>query len=270
MIARRRKRAASAEAWRSPGTLLAGAALAVSLVSLYLSWDSARSSRLSAETGRQEAARRSLLEVSAVSAYLGDDLDGKTIPLGGEGAAEKRSGLRGPRIDVTLRNRGSGDALVDTATVKVRRSAVLSSCYSVGGVMQIAANYDIPLDMTATPPYTVVKQVRFSVAAGQHDRFSLTVGPGSDNHGLEPWLGVVTVLLHYADGQDIELGPIALVDVGQNPRFYPKGTRWVIAPKPEPSCMRVNARTVREIATTDGVTLSTEFATLDQALRPYL
>jgi hypothetical protein len=270
VTARRRKRAAGADSWRSPGALLAVAALAVSLVSLYLSWDSALTARLSAETGQREAARRSLLELSAVSAYLGDDLDGRTIPPAGEGVSEKRAGLRGPRIDVTVRNRGSGDGLIDTATVKVRRSGVLSSCYNVGGAMQIAANYDIPLDLAAAPPYTVTKQVRFSVAAGQHDRLSLTVGPGSDNHGLEPWLGVVTVLLHYADGQDIELGPIALVDVGQNPRFHPEGTRWVIKPTQERSCMRLNARTVREIAATDGITLSKEFASLNQAMRPYL
>ncbi|GAA3552513.1 hypothetical protein GCM10022419_036070 [Nonomuraea rosea] len=256
--------------WRSPATIIAVAALAVGLLSAYLAWDSARSSRLAAEAGQRESGRRSLLEVSAVSAYLTDGLAGERIPLGEPGAApRKESGLRGPLIDLTLRNRGSGEGLIDSVTVRVRRSELLTGCYAAGGIERVSAYYDVPIDTRARTPFTASKEVRFSVPAGEHDRFTLTLGPAKDLDAAGTWYGVVDVILHHEDGQDIEVGPIAVVDAGSDPYFYPKGSTWSYERSADPACMRLNARAIAEVAALDGVVMSKEFATLHSVLRHF-
>ncbi|MGN9838866.1 hypothetical protein ACTMTI_12160 [Nonomuraea sp. H19] len=244
-------------------------ALLVSMLSAYFAWDSARSSELSAEISRREASRRSVLGVAALTAYLTHDLEGERIPLGGTGQAKKESGLPGPRIDITLKNRGSGEGLIDSYTVKVQRSEFLAGCYPSGGIEKISATYDVPIDTQSATPFAVGNQVRVTVPPGGHTRFRLTLGPVNDDDEVEPWFGVVKVVLHYADGQDLELGPIAVIDMGNDPYFHPDGSTWRFKRSVERSCMRLNARTIEEVTELDDIVLSKEFESLHRALRPY-
>ncbi|MEO3867523.1 hypothetical protein ABGB18_01695 [Nonomuraea sp. B12E4] len=256
--------------WTEPQALCALAAVIISVVSLFVALDSARSGRDSADISRREASRAGVLDVSAVAAYLGTDLEGETVPLRPEDEPRKVAGLAGPKIDITLKNRGSGEAMLTSATVTVLSSETLSPCMSVGGTEGIAANYDFPVDVAARPPFTMSEELRFAVPSGEHERFTLTVGPMNTTGLTEMWVGVVNLTMHQPNGKDIDVGPIAVVSPGQTDAFTLRERRWIIKPPKDLPCMERNARTVRDMASLDGILPSVEFSALGSALRTYL
>ncbi len=154
-------------------------------------------------------------------------------------------------------------------TIKVQRSERLQGCYAEGGPEGVSVNYDIPIPVTANTPFTKAKEIRFDIPPSENERFTVTVGPDGQDRDVNPWFGVINVVLHHIDGQDIELGPFAVIDTGQNGNFAPSGTSWLIAPPTDRVCMRRNANVVDEVMAVPGIIASKEFAALHHALRPY-
>jgi hypothetical protein len=256
--------------WTEPQTLIALAALITSVIAIVIAQHSAQSGKASADISQKEAARGSVLDVAAVSAHLGNDLSGESVPLGDD-RPTKLTNLVGPKIDVTLKNRGSGDALLTSATVTTLRSEDLPACVAMGGSEGVAANYDFPVDAEAQPPFTATKDnLRFVVPSGEHERLTLTVGPVSASGIMGAWAGVVTVSLHDSDGKDIELGPFGLASPGETNIFTFRDGRWSIQEQKDAHCMEANAETVRDLAELDGLVPAPEFTALYDALRTYL
>ncbi|MER6407073.1 hypothetical protein ABT269_26940, partial [Streptomyces viridosporus] len=255
-----------ADSWRTPSTWIASVAVVISIIALIPGWSSAISGDSQAETAQSESERRGRLEVTAVSARFTDDLKGVEKERGHE---KEISGISGPEVDIAVRNRGSGSAIITQVSANVAISESLESCSGTGGELSIAARYAIEIPTSRKPPFTVTTEedVRFDVKSGENDRFSLAIGPapGAD---MSPWIGVVTVQLHDADGTDLSIGPLALVSPGQDEHFYPSGMTWKINPEYS-SCMDENARRIQEVMEIPNITPSKEFAALHRALRPY-
>ncbi|MFJ8853576.1 hypothetical protein, partial [Streptomyces sp. NPDC102437] len=256
-----------ADGWRTPGTLIASVALVLSIVALIPAWDSAMSGDSQAETGKKEAERRGLLEVTAVSAQFTDKLKGVETS---RDSKKEVTGLSGSEINIAVRNRGSGSAIITKISANVEISENLKTCGGTGGDLGTSAHYAIEIPLSQKPPFTKATEedVVFDVKSGENDRFSLTVGPDSKEAGKSPWMGVVTIQLHDADGTDLSIGPLAILSPGEDEYFYPSGMTWKIAPESS-SCMGSNARRVREVMQIPGITTSKEFAALHRALRPY-
>lgn len=256
-----------ADGWRTPSTVISLAAAAISLAALVLSIIALVPAFDSAETANTESERRGLLEVTAVSARFTDKLDGVEKSTDSE---KKVTGLSGPAVDISVRNRGSGSAIITKVTVNVARSENLATCGGTGGDLGIAAHYAVEIPLSRKPPFTkaTTEDARFDVKSGENDRFSLTIGPDAAEAGKAPWIGVVTITLHDADGSDLDIGPLALVSEGEDEHFYPSGFSWKISPASS-SCMPNNARTVEEVMQIPGITPSKEFAALHRALRSY-
>ncbi|PVE07112.1 hypothetical protein Y717_25685 [Streptomyces scopuliridis RB72] len=180
------------------------------------------------------------------------------------------TGLSGPVVDIAVRNRGSGAAFIKKVSVNVTSSESLTSCKGVGGDLQTTANYAIEIPLSRKPPFTkTTEDIHFDVKSGENDRFTLAIGPDSQEAGHAPWIGVVTIRLHDEDGSDLDIGPIALVDAGEDPHIRPTGLSWKIDKPDSPSCMRSNARAVGEVMQIPGISPSNEFSALHRALRPY-
>lgn len=260
-------RPGTADGWRAPGTVIAIVAAAIALVALVISVIALVPAFDSAQTAEAEAERRGRLEVTAVSARFSDRLDGVQKSSGSE---KKVSGLRGPVVDISVRNRGSGSALITKVTVNVARSESLVTCGGTGGDLGFAAHYAVEIPLSERVPFTrtTKEDVRFDVKSGENDRFSLSIGPDAEEAGMAPWIGVVTLTLHDADGSDLDIGPLALVSSGDDEHFQPAGFSWKIS-RASGDCMGRNARTVDEVMSIPGITASKEFAALDRALRPY-
>ncbi|NED23141.1 hypothetical protein G3I31_34855 [Streptomyces sp. SID9913] len=246
---------------------VACAALLVSVIALIPAWSSAVSGESQAKTGEKEAERRGSLEVTAVSARFNDRLKGVERAADSE---KEVDGLIGPQVDIAVRNRGSGSAIITKMIASVSVSENLTSCAGTGGDLDIAARYDIPIPTSRKPPFTVTTtdDVFFDVKSGENDRLSVTVGPEMGEAGMSPWVGVVTLQFHDADGTDLSIGPLALVSPGQDEHFHPVGMTWKIAPR-YASCMDDNARRVQDIMEIPHITPSKEFAALHRALRPF-
>ncbi|WP_433421019.1 hypothetical protein ACQP1V_09475 [Microtetraspora malaysiensis] len=263
------------EGWRAPNTLLGAVGIGIGLLSLVISifalvasCDAARSGDKQAAVAEQEAARRGLLELSNVSAYFtslsGEESDVNT-------GTRKSDDLQGPLVDISLRNRGSGEALVTRISVQVMQSEHLEGCWPEGGPLKVAANYEIEIPIAKKPPFSTTKVMAppFAVKPGENDRLAVTIGPDSKEVGMTPWVAVVTVRLHHIDGADLDVGPIALVDSGQDPHLQPSGMSWRIDRPVDPACMRQNALIVDSISRIPGITPSAEFAALRRALQGF-
>ncbi|MFI9297775.1 hypothetical protein [Streptomyces gardneri] len=242
-------------------------ALGLSVVALIPAFDSAHSGQSQADTAKSESDRRGLLEVSAVSAKFTDKLKGVETSSGSE---QEITGLSGPEVDISLRNRGSGSATITKVTAFVSRSESIDTCAATGGEFGVTARFSVEIPIGKRPPFTVTtaEDVRFEVKSGENDRFSLAVGPDPKEAGVTPWIGVVTLRLHDLDGSDLDIGPLALVSAGSDENFYPSGSSWKIKAKPS-NCLRNTARTVSEVLELPGITASKEFAALERALRSY-
>lgn len=254
------------EGWFSPATLLAVAALLVSLVSLYFAWSADVSARRAADAAQAETDRHPLLEIASVDVAV----------IGGLSGTEKANertrrvvGARGAVVDISLRNRGSGEAYVTSATVLVQRVDRLQGCSATGGPLEVEADYDIAVPEDMEIPGTLTRETRFLVESGRHGRFTLTVGPRGNSGVDSPWLAVVGVTLHEAEGRDLALPTVALVVPGGGRGMTLDGLRWRLPAKPDIRCMRANASVVAAVTALPGVIVPNELAALDRALDRY-
>ncbi|MEO3807748.1 hypothetical protein ABGB17_01955 [Sphaerisporangium sp. B11E5] len=263
---RRTGLAGGEDRWTSPGTRLAVAALLVSLVSLYFSWSADNSARRQADAAQAEAERRPLLEIAAVQVSVTGGLGG-TETSGGR--PRRVAGVRGALVDISLRNRGSGEAFVTSATILVQRAERLQGCSAIGGPLRVQADYTVAVPEDMDIPGTLTRETEFLVPSGGHGRFTLTVGPATTAEADPPWIAVVGVTLHEAAGRDLTLPPLALVVPGGDRGMTLDGLRWRIPPTRDRGCLRANAAAVATVTATPGVVAPNVLATLARALDPY-
>ncbi|MER6444122.1 hypothetical protein [Streptomyces venezuelae] len=232
-------------------------------------------SKVSNDLARHGPELKSNLAVSQVSAYIEGGIEGEQFDGTAENAVRKKlTNLRGPHIDITLGNIANGTSLVTKASVTFNRLQSLKPCAAVGGELVVSANYQfkIPDDQRPVPPakpFTLTKTISYEVTANKHDRLMLTVGLPEIPDGNSPWLGVVDVILEHDGGQQIKIGPIALVDTGANSDFYPDGDKWKIPAKPVEGCIEENIKLVSEVLKTPNLVVAREVAGLDRALRNF-
>ncbi|MEV0536339.1 hypothetical protein [Kitasatospora sp. NPDC050463] len=249
--------------------------LAVAVTVGFVVFQIERESKTSNDLARSGPELKSNLAASQVSAYIEGGIDGEEYDGTVKNAARtKVTDLHGPHIDITLGNIANGTSLVTKASVTFNRFQSLESCAAVGGELIVSANYQfkIPDDQQPVPPakpFTLTKSISYEVTANKHDRLMLTVGLPTVPDGNSPWLGVVDVVLEHDGGQQLKIGPIALVDSGANSEFYPAGDKWKIPDKPADGCIDGNIKLVSEVLKTPNLVVSREVAGLDRALRNF-
>lgn len=232
-------------------------------------------SKVSNDLARHGPELKSDLAVSQVSAYIEGGIDGEERDASVENSVRKKlTNLYGPHIDITLGNIANGTSLVTKASITFNRLQSLKPCAAVGGELVVSANYQfkIPDHQQPVPPakpFTLTKTISYEVTANKHDRLMLTVGLPNIPDGNSPWLGVVDVILEHDGGQQLKIGPIALVDTGANPEFYPDGDKWKIPAKPAEGCIEENTKLVSEVLKTPNLVVAREVAGLDRALRNF-
>ncbi|MGC9539520.1 hypothetical protein [Streptomyces sp. UG1] len=190
-------------------------------------------------------------------------------------------GVLGIHIDLTVKNLGTKPAFISKATMTFRKSGYPEGCVGIGGPLLTTATYNftIPDDqpyedggpqLLHKTPFSISRELTHEIPPNKYEKFTLTVGPESDVK-VNPWFGVLDVILERDDGKKLEIGPLAVIASGSNPAFYPDGDSWSIdEEKSYPECLKRNAAMVREIMRTPKITVSKEFASLDKALSKYL
>jgi hypothetical protein len=232
-------------------------------------------SKESNDLARQGPELKSDLVASQVSAYIKGGVEGESYDATQENPVRtKATNIHGPHIDITLGNIANGASLVTKASITFNRLQSLEPCAATGGEVVVSANYQfkIPEDQQPVPPakpFTLTKAISYEVSANKHDRLMLTVGLPEIPDGNSPWLGVVDVSLEHDGGQQLKIGPIALVDTGANSEFYPDGDTWVIPANPAEGCIEKNLQLVSEVLKTPNVVVAKEVAALDRALRNF-
>lgn len=232
-------------------------------------------SKESNDLARHGPELKSDLVASQVSAYIKGGIEGESYDATQENPVRtKIANLYGPHIDITLGNIANGASLVTKASIKFNRLQSLEPCAAVGGEVVVSANYQfqIPDDQQPVPPAkpsTLTKTISYEVTANKHDRLMLTVGLPKIPDGTSPWLGVVDVILEHDGGQQLKIGPIALVDTGANSEFYPDGDKWKIPAEPAEGCIEKNLKLVSEVLKTPNIVVAREVAGLDRALRKF-
>ncbi|MEU6011901.1 hypothetical protein [Streptomyces sp. NPDC047453] len=217
---------------------------------------------MQASTGVSEAARQPNLKVERVAAYIKGGIEGKVVDTVDEAVLEEGK-FDGPHIDVTFDNRAPGPSLVTKATVHVRESGFLPSCHQIGGNLVVSMNYDFPIPAKPLKDYEKSKEISFTVKDNDLDRLTVTIGPDGDL--IVPWYGLVDVSFQH-DGKKTTVGPIAVVDVGTDPKFRPDGDSWIIKDVVDPYCLSESSSLVDRLMGTPGVTVSKELKSLRDKL----
>ncbi|MER5931777.1 hypothetical protein [Streptomyces sp. NPDC002054] len=237
--------------------------------------------------GRNEEAKPTAsLELEKVTAELKDGIPIERKNALDDSTSEKGSG-RGVHIDVTAKNLGKAPAFISKATMTFRKSGYPEPCYGIGGQLLTTATYGfiIPDSQPAEAatdgrprlhkvPFSLSKELTHEIPPNKYEKFTLTVGPETIVEGGNPWFGVLDITLEHDGGQKLKIGPIAVVDSGGNPAFFPdwrKGKApWYIEEEQVAGCTKRNAEMVSEVMRTPKLVPSKEFSSLDAALAKYL
>ncbi|MFI5534215.1 hypothetical protein ACIA8O_37335 [Kitasatospora sp. NPDC051853] len=231
--------------------------------------------QVSNDLARHGPELKSDLALSQVSAYVTRGGEGEERDVTDASApVEKRTGLQGAGIDLTLGNVANGTSLVTKASITFNSLRSLPPCASTGGPLVITANYQftLPEDQGPVPPakpFTLTKTISHEVVANKHDRLMLTVGMPTIVEGVSPWVAVVDVVLEHDGGQQLKTGPIAILYPGYQYDFYPDGDDWKIPTEPNVGCIAENRELLAEVLKTPNLVLAKEVASLDRILRNY-
>ncbi|GAA2785276.1 hypothetical protein GCM10010441_07790 [Kitasatospora paracochleata] len=214
---------------------------------------------------------KSDLTLSKVSAYIAGGTSGEQR-YGEE--VTKTTDLHGPHIDLTLANIANGTSLITKASITFNQLQSLAPCSAEGGEIVVSANYQftIPDDQQPVPPakpFTLSKEIAFEVVANRHDALELSLGNKTIIEGVSPWIAVVNVVLEHDGGQQLTVGPIAVVNTGDISTFYPDGDQWVMPENPAPGCIEKNTKLVSDILKTPNLVVSKEVASLDRTLQRF-
>jgi hypothetical protein len=218
------------------------------------------------------------LQLAKVTAEIKADVSGATSRYGE--APEKTDGNRAVHIFLTVKNLGDHPAFISRATMKFERSGYLEPCYAIGGDLLSTATYSftIPDDqpkrkgtLLHKTPFAISTELTHEIPPNKYEKFTLTAGPKTIPDGGSPWFGVLDVTLLRDTGEKLQIGPLAVVNTGANPAFYPEFDRnaWHVEKEHFPGCMKKNVSLVSSIMRTPGLTPSAEFVALDKALQAY-
>ncbi|MFG1955711.1 hypothetical protein [Micromonospora sp. NPDC048830] len=207
------------------------------------------------------------LEIAKVTSYVTYDLDGYMVEVGSDEKIPLEKRVRGPKIDVTLRNLAGGASMITGVAATVREVHQLTPCLATGGHDMVSAYYDLELpDPVPATPFVLKKEgVRFHVPPNDYERFAFTVGRGDDH----PWVAVLDVELTHDDGEVLRMGPIAVVEQGAAGSFnHDEKGKWTIDPPREPgsSCLEDNLAIVKKVLSTDGLIAPKELVNLQETL----
>lgn len=251
--------------WKTPASLLGIAGLVAAIIfgvkACGPGEHGTTSDKKQTDIADSEAKRLPNLKIDRVAAYIKGGIAGSTND--GE-TTTKETNLWGPHIDVTFENRANGPALITKATLRFREMGMLDTCSAIGGPLASSANYDFAVPWPLPKmPYSVEKQISFKVDTDDLDRLTLTVGPRPT--GGSPWYGIADVIFEHDGGKKLTVGPVAVVDTGDDENFYPNGGDWVIK-STDRKCLGRDAQLVDRILGTPGVVPSTELTSLRASL----
>ncbi|MFE7795672.1 hypothetical protein [Streptomyces sp. NPDC057460] len=193
--------------------------------------------------------------------------------------AKKSDDLRAVHIDLTVRNLGDHPAFISKATMTFEESGYVEPCYGIGGDLISTATYSftIPDDqprqkngLIHKTPFSMAKELTHEIPSNKYEKFTLTVGPKTIPDGGSPWFGVVSITLLRDTGEKLKVGPLAVVNTGGNPAFFPEFDKnvWHIEQgETVPGCTKRNADLVHSIMKTPNIKASAEFFSLDKALQ---
>ncbi|MER7209381.1 hypothetical protein ABT340_20150 [Streptosporangium sp. NPDC000239] len=239
---------------------ISAASLIASIIAIIVSVKSCAVSQEATDITKRESQRRALLELSQAISHFGSS----------EGQESK--GDQKPLADISVRNRGSGEALITSISAEVTRSQFLDSCWpSEGGGLTAKETYTLNIPVARTPPFSVTKELNppFRVKPGENDRFVVAVGPAPDDAQISPWIGMVTLRLNDIDGNDVRVGPFALVSAGSSRHLRFAGRNWVFDKPEDLACVRDNVRVIKGLLATPGVVASVELKSLLRAFTRY-
>ncbi|MFF9569843.1 hypothetical protein [Streptomyces sp. NPDC014685] len=230
---------------------------------------------------RNEGTKRvAELELVKVIAELEEGVSGETSRNGEK--PEKSDDFRGVHIKVTVKDLGDRPAFISKATVTFEKSGYLKPCYGIGGDLVSTATYDfiIPDDQPRDAnkqfqhkvPFSLEKELNHEIPANKYELFTLTVGPKTIPDGGSPWFGVLHVTFLRDTGEKLKVGPLAVVNSGGNPAFYPEfdSNAWYIEEESVPGCTKENAELVSSVMKTPNLTPSPEFASLNKDLKKHI
>ncbi|MEC4019798.1 hypothetical protein [Streptomyces sp. H27-D2] len=226
--------------------------------------------KIAEEDGKPKAE----LELAKVTAGIKEGISGTSTD--GPASPVKVDGLRGVHIEVTVRNLENAPSFISKATMTFRKSGHLEACYGLGGPLVYTADYKftIPDEQPVSGdgrsykvPFSLSAELTHQIPPNRYEKFMLTVGPERSPEGSSPWYGVLDVTLEHDDGKKLKVGPLAVIDTGDNSMFYPDGKGWHVEAEHIAGCTKRNAALVAEVMRTPKLTASKEFASLDRALR---
>ena len=198
--------------------------------------------------------KRPSLELAAVSAAETTEINAVDQNQDGETLGPNR--VDGQRIDITLRNSGSAESLIYRAELNFKLAGRLIRCRQVGGAVEIAANYDVKVPApwgdpfsfySLKTPFTLNREMRFTVAPGSHERLIITVGPERIPEMAMPWIYTFDVLLRHDDNAALNVGTVNMLGNSAQTgiRYTEDGSPIKPESKEEMDCLRNNLRVVR-------------------------
>jgi hypothetical protein len=232
--------------------LLAG----LGLVQTYSSEQSARSN--------DTPELRPSLQVVAVSAKEVKKVDAMDKGGNGETLGQNPFGVNSPRLDITVKNAGSGTSLITQADLHFRKAVRLARCRVEGGEVDIAASYDVKVpapdgDWFAVypmkTPFVLHREMRFEVKPNRHDRFELTIGPERIPEMSMPWIYEIDVTLRRDGGEVLPVGTVLMLsNGGQEGLMYSEDGSPLKPDDPgELQCLRRNAAEVQQAVGRPGI-----------------
>ena len=145
--------------------------------------------------------------------------------------------FQGAAVEITLRNTGGQEALVDRVDVTVERAWAMAGCDG-GGALEASVTYDLRLadgDFTRPTPFALPpKDEDFVVAPTSHDKLALAIGPESVGEmGWSP-ISAVRVGLHERSGRTLPAGRAVLMDSGSVDQIVASVQRPATSSAPDP------------------------------------
>lgn len=115
-----------------------------------------------------------------------------------------------PQIEVTLHNTGTGLAVLESATIAVRRVAALKQCFS-SGVIPLGGTYTVPLPANPRAGEVIQAPLHEQVAANTADRFQLSLGtPDKNTASTINLLQLDVAIAHDRSSRPIRLGSVLI------------------------------------------------------------
>lgn len=160
----------------------------------------------------------SSLEVQRFAVEDPRSIDGESYDISDPSVPPAPAKVDSNIIDVALRNTGDIDAYITSARARVLYVRQMEDCMGAGGEAHARVNYSflVPVDtfyQAPAVPFTLDRQISFTVAKGAVDRLTFTIGPQDQSlSSSNPWVYVVEVSLQYGDGNaPLQVGTAALL-----------------------------------------------------------